>query len=164
MCSAIWYMSIAQLTNPFPVPVEEEIAMFCEAKSIGAYIAHSTPSAPYFLTELSGIGSLYISIVEPVSCSAVVLSWWQGMGHVTHLDYVSCSFWKILTLSLAKNHPLSVNPCFKQVLPTFRVTVRFLYYITYHHFGTCLHLHQAVIAVFHIPGFCLDRIRPLLLT
>ena len=30
-CSAIWYMSIAPLTDPFPVPVEEEIAIFCEA-------------------------------------------------------------------------------------------------------------------------------------
>ena len=30
--SAIWYVLIAQLTNPFPVPVEEEIAIFCEAR------------------------------------------------------------------------------------------------------------------------------------
>ena len=32
MCSTIWYVLIAQLTNPFLVPVEEEIAIFCEAR------------------------------------------------------------------------------------------------------------------------------------
>ena len=40
MCSAIWNVLIAQLTNPFLVPVEEEIASFCVvrgflAKTIG---------------------------------------------------------------------------------------------------------------------------------
>ena len=31
-CSTIWFMSITPLTNPFPVPVEEEIAIFCKDK------------------------------------------------------------------------------------------------------------------------------------
>ena len=42
-CSAMWCMSIAPHINSFPGPVEEEIAIFCEArgfmpKSMGASI------------------------------------------------------------------------------------------------------------------------------
>ena len=76
MCSAIWYVLISQLTNPFPVPVEEEIAIFCVvrgflAKIIGRpfCVGHMT----YHVIFLAPQALLYSGACMRATVSAVLL-------------------------------------------------------------------------------------------
>ena len=93
MCSAIWYVLIAQLTNPFLVPVEEIIAIFCEArgylaKTIGRpfCVGHMTYRVIFLAPQ-----ALNSSALVPESstvCAVLLLVLGEFMNHGA-----VCSMW-----------------------------------------------------------------------